>query len=96
MVDEPSLLTYIHVYMPAIAKLFNNGGSQAVRLPKEFRFEGSEVSVRRVGTGVLIEPLAERAWPPGYWEQLPHLTDDDWQRPSDPRPEPIEAERDVP
>jgi antitoxin VapB len=31
------------------AKLFTHGGSQAVRLPKEFRFEGREVYVRRVG-----------------------------------------------
>ena len=29
------------------AKLFNNGGSQAVRLPVEFRFEGTEVDIRR-------------------------------------------------
>ena len=33
--------------MTAIAKLFRNGRSQAVRLPREFRFEGTEVSVRR-------------------------------------------------
>ena len=31
----------------SIAKLFRNGRSQAVRLPREFRFEGTEVSVRR-------------------------------------------------
>jgi antitoxin VapB len=30
-----------------IAKLFRNGRSQAVRLPREFRFEGSEVNIRR-------------------------------------------------
>ena len=39
------------------AKLFANGGSQAVRLPKEFRFDGEEVEVRRFGTGVLITPV---------------------------------------
>lgn len=33
--------------MSQTAKLFSNGRSQAVRLPKEFRFEGSEVYVRR-------------------------------------------------
>ena len=33
--------------MAAVAKLFRNGRSQAVRLPREFRFEGTEVSVRR-------------------------------------------------
>lgn len=40
-----------------IAKLFQNGRSQAVRLPKEFRFEGDRVRIRRVPQGVLLEPL---------------------------------------
>ncbi len=40
-----------------IAKLFKNGRSQAVRLPKEFRFEGDRVRIRRVPQGVLLEPL---------------------------------------
>ena len=39
------------------AKLFKTGRSQAVRLPKEFRFEGKEVHIRRVGQGVLLEPM---------------------------------------
>jgi antitoxin VapB len=41
---------------PKLAKLFRNGRSQAVRLPKEFRFPGKEVRVRRIGNGVLLEP----------------------------------------
>ena len=41
-----------------VAKLFRNGGSQAVRLPAEFRFEGDQVRIRRQGKGVLIEPVA--------------------------------------
>ena len=40
-----------------VAKLFKNGRSQAVRLPKEFRFEGDRVRVRRVKEGVLLEPM---------------------------------------
>jgi virulence-associated protein VagC len=40
-----------------IAKLLRNGRSQAVRLPREFRFEGSEVRVRRLAERVLLEPL---------------------------------------
>jgi antitoxin VapB len=40
-----------------IAKLFKNGRSQAVRLPREFRFEGDRVRVRRVPEGVLLEPM---------------------------------------
>jgi antitoxin VapB len=39
------------------AKLFKHGRSQAVRLPKEFRMPGTEVRVRRVGRGVLLEPI---------------------------------------
>ena len=39
---------------PARAKLFLHGRSQAVRLPKEFRFEGTEVFVRRVGADVVL------------------------------------------
>lgn len=38
------------------AKLFRNGRSQAVRLPREFRFEGDEVRIRQFGNGVLLEP----------------------------------------
>lgn len=43
--------------MPKLAKLFRNGRSQAVRLPREFRFEGNEVRIRKVAGGVLLEPL---------------------------------------
>ena len=43
--------------MTTTAKLFRNGRSQAVRLPREFRFEGDRVRVRRAGRGVLLEPM---------------------------------------
>ncbi|MCC7268735.1 MAG: AbrB/MazE/SpoVT family DNA-binding domain-containing protein [Caulobacteraceae bacterium] len=41
---------------PGRAKLFSHGGSQAVRLPKAFRLEGDEVTVRREGDAVILEP----------------------------------------
>lgn len=41
----------------SIAKLFRNGRSQAVRLPREFRFEGDAVRVSRVADGVLLQPI---------------------------------------
>jgi antitoxin VapB len=47
-----------------VAKLFQNGRSQAVRLPREFRFEGDQVRIRRVAEGVLLEPLPADA---GRW-----------------------------
>ena len=43
--------------MKKIAKLFRNGRSQAVRLPREFRFEGDSVRISKVAHGVLLEPL---------------------------------------
>ena len=43
--------------MTTTAKLFRNGRSQAVRLPREFRFEGDRVRVRRAGRGVVVEPM---------------------------------------
>jgi antitoxin VapB len=45
------------------AKLFKNGDSQAVRLPKEFRFAGSEVFIKRVGSAVVLLPKA-KSWDP--------------------------------
>ncbi len=41
------------------AKLFMNGRSQAVRLPKEFRFSGTSVTIERHGDGVLLLPEKE-------------------------------------
>ncbi len=43
------------------AKLFKNGESQAVRLPKEFRFAGTEVLIQRVGDAVVLLPKS-RSW----------------------------------
>ena len=49
--------------MAQTAKLFWSGRSQAVRLPKSFRMEGSEVRIRRQGRTVILEPIAEDwAW----------------------------------
>jgi virulence-associated protein VagC len=46
---------------PERAKLFRHGGSQAVRLPKRYRFdEQSEVFIRREGERVILEPIPER------------------------------------
>jgi len=47
--------------MTMTAKVFRNGASQAVRLPKEFRFDGDEVCIKRIGSAVLLFPR-ESAW----------------------------------
>jgi len=41
------------------AKLFWSGRSQAVRLPKDFRFAGEEVRIRRSGAAVILEPIPD-------------------------------------
>jgi antitoxin VapB len=40
-----------------IARIFKHGRSQAVRLPLAFRLPGDRVRVRRVGSGILLEPI---------------------------------------
>ncbi len=45
--------------MPQTAKLFNTGRSQAVRLPKAFRFEGKEVFIRKEGGCVILSEKPE-------------------------------------
>lgn len=67
------------------AALFINGGSQAVRLPKECRFSGRMVRVRKVGRTVVLEPVDLPSWPTGYWERLRGLPPlpPDFERPQD-------------
>ena len=43
-------------------KLFMNGRSQAVRLPKKYRFEGNEVLIKKTDAGVLLIPKNESQW----------------------------------
>jgi len=58
---------------PVHAKVFWSGGSQAVRLPKQFRVEGAEVVVRRKGRTLVLEPLPEDDDWEGFWESLKPL-----------------------
>ena len=61
---------------PVTAKLFWNGRSQAVRLPRAFRFDGDEVTVRREGDAVILEPMRKGRWPRGYWRRVERMADD--------------------
>ena len=56
--------------METTAKIFQNGRSQAVRLPKAFRFKGSEVIIRKEGEKVILEPLESDRWPDGFWDDF--------------------------
>ena len=57
--------------MESIAKIFQNGRSQAVRLPKAFRFKGNEVKINKKGDMVILEPLGISRWPEGFWDAFP-------------------------
>lgn len=65
------------------AKLFWSGRSQAVRLPKDFRFQGDEVRIRRHGSAVVLEPVADD-W--GWLDILVGKLDDDFVRAVEERP----------
>ena len=55
------------------AKLFWNGRSQAVRLPKEFRFDGDEVEISRDGDQVVLTPVVRERFEGGYWDRIDAL-----------------------
>ncbi len=56
------------------ARLFQNGGSQAVRLPLGFRLPGTEVYIKRVGKAVVLIPI-ENSWDT-LWDSLGQFPDD--------------------
>ena len=69
------------------ARNFWSGRSQAVRLPKEFRFEGEEVRIRRHGAAVVLEPIPhDQTW----LHALAGQVDADFQRAVDEDAEPQE------
>lgn len=56
------------------AKIFENGRSQAVRLPKEFRFSSDEVAINKIGDIVVLMPL-DNKWS-GLFASLDLFSDD--------------------
>lgn len=66
------------------AKIFSNGGSQAVRLPKQYRFNSEEVLINRIGNIVMLIPKDDQ------WENtlksLDMFTDDFLADPVEPLP----------
>ncbi|HEX8642376.1 MAG TPA: type II toxin-antitoxin system VapB family antitoxin [Allosphingosinicella sp.] len=72
------------------AKIFWNGRSQAVRLPKEFRFEGKEVDISREGGRIILEQIEpERDW----IDEIAGKFDEDFARAALERPGPDSYER---
>ncbi len=69
------------------AKLFRNGQSQAVRLPRDFRFEGDKVFIKRVGNAVVLLPYRD-SW--GALVESLDLFSDDFM---EDREQPIQQRR---
>jgi antitoxin VapB len=67
------------------ARLFQNGRSQAVRLPRDFRFSGDRVRIRRTSDGVLLQPIISDV--SEWFAQLDRVGDDDF--PAKERNQPV-------
>jgi antitoxin VapB len=75
------------------AKLFMHGRSQAVRLPKAFRFAGTQVRVSRVGDKVILEPMERPPFDVTAWrEKLRALGAEDFLPDGLPDDPPVEPE----
>ena len=63
--------------MTAIAKIFKNGQSQAVQLPKEFRFENQdELFVKKVEDGIILLPKNDKSVWDNMFDKLDKFSDD--------------------
>lgn len=81
-----------HEIEVAKAKIFTHGGSQAVRLPKAFRFAGGEVTIRRDGDAVILEPIAAKPRPTSadldaMWARIDALVGGEFPDREQPRPQ---------
>jgi antitoxin VapB len=68
--------------MMTTAKLFQNGQSQAVRLPKAFRLPGKEVYIKKVGNAIVLIPM-DHPWET-LFESLSQFSDDFMHGPEQP------------
>ncbi len=74
--------------MMATAKLFQNGQSQAVRLPKEFRFENSkEVFIKKINGMVVLIPKSDKTVWDTMFDNLDNFSDDFMQTRTEPKQE---------
>ena len=71
------------------AKIFRSGNSQAVRIPKEFQLEGTEVEIRRRGDTLILRPK-RKSWTP-FLESLAKFTNDFMEHERE-QPEPQERD----
>jgi antitoxin VapB len=74
------------IYIMKTAKVFMTGRSQAIRLPKEFRFGVSELSIWRDGENLVLGPIKPAEWPDGFWQKI-HISDAGFARARQPQVE---------
>ncbi len=70
------------------ARLFRNGQSQAVRLPREYRFSGDRVLIKRIGNAVVLLP-EKGSWTP-LFESLSRFSEDFMETRQQPGQQPRE------
>ena len=75
--------------MTKTAKIFRSGNSQAVRIPKEFQLEGTEVEIQRRGETLILRPK-RKSWTP-FLESLAKFSDDFMEQGRE-QPEPQERD----
>jgi antitoxin VapB len=79
--------------MSTTAKLFMDGHSQAVRLPEQFRFEGTEVRISKVRDKVILEPLKKQPIDlDKFWAELDTLGARDFLPDGIPDDPPVEPD----
>lgn len=67
--------------MPLIAQVFTNGDSQAIRLPKEYQFQESELYIQRVGSSIILFPKSDpwKAFEESLFEFSDDFMEDEWK-----------------
>lgn len=63
--------------MTKLAKVFQNGRSQAIRIPKEMRVDSDEVYIEKVGNTLVIKPKPKEKWET-FFRELAELDTDDF------------------
>jgi antitoxin VapB len=79
--------------MAETAKLFENGRSQAVRLPKQFRMPGKEVNIRKEGDEVILSPIKEKLDVKAWYARLDALGARDFLPEGRPEQPPMPPDR---
>ena len=65
--------------MKKVAKVFKNGRSQAIRIPKEFRVDSDEVYIKKIGDTLIIKPKKSDKWD-SFFDKLKEIDTKDFMK----------------